>query len=145
MEHKKTITPLWFWVVSIFFLLWNIMGVFSFFAHTFISDSALAQLSSAEMKLYNEYPLWITFIFAIAVCAGIVGSMGLVLKKKWSKTAFIISLLAIIPQMIHNVFFTTSIEVYGYVEAVTMPVLVVAFGLFLLWFSKLGIKKNWLQ
>ena len=145
MKHEKTKIPLWFWVVSIFFLLWNIMGVFSFLAHTFISNEALAALPSNERELYGEYPLWTTIVFAIAVIAGMIGAIGLVLKKKWSKMAFVISLLAIIPQMIHNVFFTKSIEVYGTVEAVTMPALVVIFGLFLLWFSTSAIKKHWLN
>ena len=84
-------------------------------------------------------------IFAIAVLGGLIGAIGLVFKKKWSKTAFVISLLAIIPQMIHNVFFTKSMEVYGTVEAVTMPALVVVFGVLLVWFSKLGIKNHWLK
>jgi len=145
MKHEKTKIPMWFWVVSIFFLLWNIMGVFSFLAHTFISNEALAELPSNERELYGEYPLWTTIVFAIAVIAGMIGAIGLVLKKKWSKMAFVISLLAIIPQMIHNVFFTKSIEVYGTVEAVTMPALVVIFGLFLVWFSMLAIKKHWLN
>ena len=145
MKHEKTKIPMWFWVVSILFLLWNIMGVFSFLAHTFISNEALAELPSNERELYGEYPLWTTIVFAIAVIAGMIGAIGLVLKKKWSKMAFVISLLAIIPQMIHNVFFTKSIEVYGTVEAVTMPALVVIFGLFLVWFSMLAIKKHWLN
>ena len=145
MEHGKTKIPTWFWVISIFFLLWNIMGVFSFLAHTLISNEALAELSTDERALYGEYPLWTTIVFAIAVIAGMIGAIGLVLKKKWSKTAFVISLLAIIPQMIQNVFFTNSIEVYGVVEAVTMPVLVVIFGSFLVWFSMFSIKKHWLK
>ena len=145
MKHEKTKIPMWFWVVSIFFLLWNIMGVFSFLAHTFISNEALAELPSNERELYGEYPLWTTIVFAIAVIAGMIGAIGLVLKKKWSKMAFVISLLAIIPQMIHNVFFTKAIEVYGDVEAVAMPALVVIFGLFLVWFSMLAIKKHWLN
>ena len=145
MELEKTKIPIWFWVVSIFFLLWNIMGVFSFLAHTFISNEALAELPSNERELYGEYPLWTTIVFAIAVIAGMIGAIGLVLKKKWSKMAFVISLLAIIPQMIHNVFFTKSIEVYGTVEAVTMPALVVVVGLFLVWFSMFAIKKQWLN
>jgi len=145
MKHEKTKIPMWFWIVSIFSILWNIMGVFSFIAHTFISNKALAELPSNERELYGEYPLWTTIVFAIAVIAGMIGAIGLVLKKKWSKMAFVISLLAIIPQMIHNVFFTKAIEVYGAVEAVTMPALVVIFGLFLVWFSIFAIKKHWLK
>lgn len=145
MDSEKIKIPKWFWVISIFFLLWNIMGVLSFYGHTFISSETFAELPANERELYAEYPLWTTIVFAIAVLGGIIGSIGLVFKKKWSKTAFIISLLAIIPQMIHNVFFTKSIEVYGIIQAVTMPVLVVVFGVLVLGFSVLGIKKHWLK
>lgn len=145
MEKFKTKIPMWFWVVTIFFILWNIMGVFSFFAHTFISEEALMKLPTKERELYDSYPLWTTIVFAIAVISGFIGSLGLVLKKKWTKTAFIISLIAVTPQMLHNVFFTKSIDIYGMAQAITMPVLVVAFGIFLVWFSVFGIKKKWLK
>ena len=145
MENLKIKTPKWFWVVSIFFILWNLMGIFSFYTHTFISNEALAKLPINEREIYSQYPLWTTIAFAIAVSTGMIGAIGLVLKKKWSKTAFVISLMAIIPQMIQNVFFTSAIEVYGASEAITMPVLVVVFGVFLVWFSMLGIKKDWLK
>ncbi|RLD55753.1 MAG: hypothetical protein DRJ01_16200 [Bacteroidetes bacterium] len=145
MENEKVKIPKWFWAVAIFFLLWNIMGLLSFFSHTFISDEALAALPANERELYDDYPMWTTIIFAIAVLGGFLGAVFLVLKKKWAKMAFIISLLAIIPQMIHNVFFTKSIEVYGQVETATMPAILVIFSIFLVWFSMLGIKKHWLR
>ncbi len=145
MEKEKTKVPMWFWVLAIIFLLWNIMGLGSFFMHAFISTDALDAMLSAERALYESYPLWTMIVFAIAVFGGFLGSLGLVLRKKWSKLAFIISICAIIPQMIQNVFFTKSIEVYGLVQAVTMPILVVVFGVFLIWFSILGIKKQWLN
>ena len=137
--------PKWFWVVAIFFLLWNIMGVFSFFAHTFISEEALAALPDNEKELYGDYPIWTTIVFAIAVFFGLFCSLGLLLKKRWSKIAFIISLCAIIPQMIHNVFFTKSMDVYGPGQAATMPIMVLVFGFFLIWFSNYAINKNWLK
>ena len=145
MENVKMKIPKWFWVVAIFFLLWNIMGVFSFFAHTFISEEALAALPDNEKELYGDYPIWTTIVFAIAVFFGLFGSLGLLLKKRWSKIAFIISLCAIIPQMIHNVFFTKSMDVYGPGQAATMPIMVLVFGFFLIWFSNYAINKNWLK
>lgn len=145
MENSSTKIPKWFWVVAIIFLLWNIMGVLSFFAHTFITEEAMATLPENERALYGQYPFWVTIIFAIAIFFGLFGAIALLLKKKIAKLAFIISLCAIIPQMIHNMFFTTSIEVYGLVQAAIMPTLVVVFGIFLVWFSYYGIKKNWLK
>ncbi len=137
-------TPKWFWGLVIFFLLWNIMGVASFFQHTFISQEALDALPKAERELYGSYPLWTVIAFAIATFFGLAGSIGLLLKKKWAKQAFIVSLVGIIPQIIHNIFFTNAREVYGSASDV-MPILVVLLGLFLIWFSIYGIKRGWLK
>ncbi len=78
MQNGKIKIPIWFWVVSVFFLLWNLMGVSSFFAHTFISDETLDALPIAEKELYESYPLWTTTVFSIAVFGGLLGSVGLV-------------------------------------------------------------------
>ena len=145
MKNHKIKVPMWYWILAIFFLLWNILGVLSFFGHTFITEEALAALPDKERELYGNYPLWTTIVFAVAVFFGLFGSIGLLVKKKWSKLAFILSLCAIIPQMIHNVFFTKSMEVYGPGEAVTMPVLVIIFGCFLIWLSNYAINKKWLN
>lgn len=143
MENTKMKTPIWYWVVTVFFLLWNFMGVISFYTFTFISDEALAALPDDERALYGDYPLWTTIIFAIAVFFGLLGSIGLILKRSWVQLAFIISFCAIVPQMIHNLFFTKSMEVYGPGQASTMPIMVVTFGLFLIWFSGYVRKKEW--
>lgn len=145
MESYKIKVPVWFWILSVFFLLWNIMGVISFFAHTFVSEDYLAALPDNERALYGEFSLWTTIIFAVAVFGGFIGSFGLLLRRKWAKIAFIISLCGIIPQMIHNVFFTKSIEVYGPGQAAAMPIMVVVFGVLLIWFSNSCIKKGWLK
>ena len=145
MEPEKIKTPAWFWTVAIFFLLWNLMGILSFFAHTIISEEALELLPANERALYSEYPMWISIVFAIAVFSGFIANIGLVFKRKWSKMAFIISLIAIVIQMTHNVFFTNTIEVYGTGQAVTMPAILIVFGAFLVWFSNLGTQKGWLK
>lgn len=144
MENKIKV-PMSFWIITVVALLWNILGVASFFAHTFISEESLANLPTAERELYGDYPLWTTVVFAIAVFGGLLGSIGLGMRQKWAKTAFIISLMAIIPQMIHNVFFTKSMDVYGPSQTATMPLMVVLFGILLVWYSNMAIKKDWLK
>jgi hypothetical protein len=144
MENQKTTIAKWFWAVAIFSLLWNLMGVSSFYLQVSMTDETLKTLPLAEQELYNSYPLWTFIAFTFAVLGGILGSVGLLMKKKWAKPAFIISLLAIIPQMIHTLFFTTAKEVYGPGTEV-MPILVIIFGVFLLWLSTFGIRKGWLK
>ncbi len=144
MENNNKI-PSWYWILVIVFVLWNIMGVFSFYIHTFITEEALAQLPTNERDLYDQYPKLITVVFGVAVFFGLAGAIGLFFKKKWAKIAAIISIVAVIIQMSHHVFFTKSIEVYGLLHTITMPILVVVFGLFLVWLSNFSIKKGWLN
>lgn len=144
MENQKISIPIWFWIIAVVALLWNLMGVMSFYMHVFITDEALQALPEAERNLYDSYPLWTEIAFGIAVLGGFLGSIALLMKKKWAKSAFLISLLAIIPQMTHNLFFTNVKEVYGPGTEI-MPVMVIIFGVFLLWFSSFGIKKGWLK
>lgn len=144
MENQSNKVPVWHWILSVFFLLWNIMGVMSFFAHVFISEEALQALPEVERELYTSYPMWTNIAFAFAVFGGLIGSIGLIAKKRWAKPAFLISLLAIIPQMSHNLFMTNAREVYGPGTEV-MPIMIIVFGIFLVWYSNYAIKKGWLK
>ena len=141
----KNKSPLWFWIVTTLIILWNSMGLLSFFGHVYVSQFSLQQLTSIEQALYDKFPLWTYIIIAIAVFTGFFGSVGLMLRKHWSYTMFMLSMFAIIPQMINNVFFTSSIEVFGFVQSITIPILVITFGAFLIWFSKRSVYRNWYQ
>jgi len=145
MNSNQNNIPKWFWIAGIISLLWNIMGVLSFVSHTFITEETLCSLSAEEQALYKEYPLWTTVVFAIAVLTGLLGSISILVKKRISLILFQLSLIAILIQMTHNIAFTNSIEVYGLVQSITMPIIVIAFALFLVWFAKSSIRKNWLK
>lgn len=145
MENKKVKAPGWFLVVAIVLVLWNIMGLFSFIAHTFISNEALEALPANERALYNSYPLWTVIVFAVAVITGLAASLAIILRKIWAKPAALLSLIAVIIQMTHNVIFTKSIEVYGLAQTLIMPIMVVVIALFMLWFSLFAIRRNWLD
>ena len=144
MENKTVKIPTWFWVASIIFLLWNLMGIMSFYMHTFITEKALMALPEAERNLYGQYPLWVDFIFGLAVFTGTIGCVGLLMKKKWVKNLFMISLFSVIVQMSHNMFMTDTLDVYGYVSFV-MPILVILIAGLLVWFTSYSTKKTWLN
>ena len=120
------------------------MGVSSFIMQATISNEALAAMPQAEQDLYTSYPSWTMALFAIAVFAGLLGAIGLLMRKKWARPAFLVSLLAIIPQMTYSIFFTNTAQVYGN-QSYIMPVLVIVFGLVLVWYSTYSINKNWLN
>lgn len=133
-----------FWVIGIFALIWNAMGVMAYIGQAYMTDDMLAALPEAERALYENVPAWVTAAFAIAVFAGTLGCILLLLKKKLAKPVFLVSLIAIIVQMTYNLFMSKAAEVYG-PGGMVMPIMVIAIGVFLLLYSKKCIDKGWLS
>ena len=86
---NKPSTP--FWIISIIALIWNIMGVMAYLQQAYMSDEEKAILPEAERALYSDVPSWAIAAFAIAVFGGLLGSLALLLRKKWATPLFFIS------------------------------------------------------
>jgi len=137
--------PIWFWIVSAIALLWNGMGVKVYLDQAYNTEAHKAMYNTPELlEMVSNTPSWATAAFAMAVFGGVLGSIGLLLRKKWAKSILILSLLGIIVQMTYNLFMSGAMEVYG-PGAIAMPIMTLAFGVFLIWLSTKGISKNWLK
>ncbi|WP_420601225.1 hypothetical protein [Flagellimonas sp.] len=135
--------PVWFWIVSVAALVWNIMGVMAYLGQAYTSVEDLEQMTQAQRELFEAQPAWVTAAFAIAVFGGTLGCIALLLRKKWAKPVFFISLLGILGQFVYGLFLSNTIEVYGN-QAIFMPILVIVIGILLILLAKKGIQKEWL-
>lgn len=133
-----------FWIISGVALLWNAMGVNQYLQQAYMTDAFKAMYTVEQLEMISSSPSWVIAVFAIAVFGGLLGSLALLLRKKIAIVLFIVSLIGIIAQMYHNLFVIDSVAIYGPGAAI-MPIMVIAFALFLLWFSKFSDKKNWLS
>lgn len=131
-----------FWIIGVLALLWNIMGVAAYLGQAYMTDEVLTSLSDAEQVYYNNLPAWVTGAFAIAVFGGALGSIGLLLKKKWATPLFIISLIGVLGQLIYNFFIQKYVELSG--TKMLMPIIVLIIAVFLVWYSKQSKAKGWL-
>ena len=136
--------PTWFWVVSVIALLWNLVGVFNYLNQAFNQVALLETLDQAQREAFEGIPAWATAAFAIAVFSGTIASIGLLVRKKWAKPLFIISLIAAVAQFIHWLFISNAVEAFGS-STYAMPVIIIVIGLYLISFSKKGIQKGWLK
>jgi hypothetical protein len=134
----------WFWVVSVLALIWNLMGVYAYISQVTMSPEALQALPDEERALYASVPSWATGAFAIAVWAGALGCLLLLLRRKLAMPILIISLIGIVVQMFYNLFISNSIEVYG-PGGMIMPVMVIAIAIFLIWFTRKSTTNGWLR
>lgn len=135
--------PIWFWIVTIITLLWNLMGVMAYIMHVTMSPEAMQALPEAERNLYETTPAWATFAFAIAVWGGALGCLLLILRKALSIPVLLVSLVGILVQLYHAFFISNSIEVFG-PGGMIMPIMIVLIALFLVWFARNARTKNWI-
>ena len=103
-EKSNTKPPIWFWIVSILALLWNLMGVMSYLEQAYMTDEMKAQYTADQLTLMEGIPVWVTAAFAIAVWGGLLGCIALLFGKKWAKPVLMLSLIAILIQMAYSFF-----------------------------------------
>lgn len=139
----KVKPPVWFWIVSVLALLWNLAGAMAYIGQAYMSDEVLATMSEAERNLYENQPAWVTGAFAIAVWGGTLGCIFLLLRKKWAKPVFIVSLLGLIGQLSYNYFLSGAFDTFEIVDMV-MSVMILVISIALIVFSNKAIRKNWL-
>ncbi|WP_272022515.1 hypothetical protein [Olleya namhaensis] len=129
--------PIWFIVVSILALIWNAMGVMAYISQAYMTEEVLTQLPEADQQMYANLPSWYIGAFAVAVFAGTIGSLGLVIRKKWAFYVLLISLIAAIAQMCYLAF------VLKMANAMTPMIIIV--GIALVWLADYATKKGWLS
>jgi len=140
-SSKKPTTA--FWIISVLALFWNIMGVVAYLGQAYMTDEVLAMLPEADQAYHNGVPAWVTAAFALAVFSGLLGCVGLLMKKKFATTLFMLSLITVIIQFIYNVFIQNFVEVTG--SKLMMPIAIIVIAIFLVWFSKDATKKGYLS
>ncbi|MBT8305598.1 MAG: hypothetical protein KJN85_01545, partial [Maribacter sp.] len=117
----------------------------AYLAEAFITDEMKAAMPADQLELMENTPAWATAAFAIAVWGGVLGCIGLLLRKKWARPVLVVSLLGILVQMSYFFFMTNAAEVYGAAQGVIMPVLFILIAVGLVLFAKTAQKKGWIS
>ena len=137
--------PVSFWIIAGVALVWNLIGVMIFYMQVNASPEDLAQYyNETELAFLTSIPSWATAANAIAVIAGALGCVLLLMRRIWAVPMFIISLLGIVVQDIHAFVIADGIAVWGAGAAVLrLVVLVIAVGLIL--YSRVAREKHWIE
>ncbi|MGO2373167.1 MAG: hypothetical protein ACTJIB_08750 [Pseudoalteromonas prydzensis] len=137
-------TPTWLKSVAWAALVWNLLGVIAFIMQLLMTPEMISKLPVDQQAAYSNTPLWSTLAFAVAVFAGTVGCIFLLLKNAIARVCFTLSLIAIFIQQFYNFIVINSIELLG-ASAVFMPLLVIIIAVLLLQLSHRGKQQGWLR
>ncbi len=135
--------PIWFWIVAVISLLWNIMGLFAFYSDMTITQDALSALTPEHQELYKTQPLWAKIVFGGAVIFGVIGSVGLLMRKRWARPILVISLFCVLLQTAHG-FMSNTYDVVGS-SAMVMASIILFFAAFIVWFARISTFRGYLR
>jgi len=136
--------PTSFWVIGAIALVWNLIGLVFYYSHVTMSPDALEGFTEAQQDFFTTTPVWATSAYAIAVSAGVLGSLLLLLRKVWAAPMFILSLAGVVVQQLHAFVLANAIEIWG-TEGVILPALVIVFAIALVIYSRTAKAKGWIS
>jgi hypothetical protein len=131
-----TSVPKWFVPVAVLALLWNLLGGVA------IAMDAMPMPADRQL-LYAAVPWWMPIGSVLAVAAGALGSLGLVLKRRWARNVLLLSLIGVVVQDIGFVQVSRVAPLeFG---AVAMQALVLLVALALVLLARSAAANGWLR
>ncbi|MES2494910.1 MAG: hypothetical protein V4618_02235 [Pseudomonadota bacterium] len=141
---EKPGVPSWYWIVASLLLLWGFAGLFAFYSQlTTPYEQMIAKAGKAAADCIKDMPTALWWIYAIAVGSGTLGSMSLLLRRRWAQLLYLISLFAVIVQFGHS-FLIQKIHILMGWNAAIFPAFIILMAAFQFGFAASARKKGWL-
>ncbi|KAB2844937.1 MAG: hypothetical protein F9K47_01895 [Burkholderiales bacterium] len=137
--------PWHLWLIGILALLWNGMGAFDYLMTQTRNASYMAGFAPEQLDYFYGLPKWSLATWAISVWSGVLASVLLLLRRRWAKPAFAVSLLAMLPTFVHNYLLSKGYEIMGGAAGLAFTLTIVAVGIGLLIYSGRMVKNQILR
>ena len=137
--------PGWFMILVVVLILWGLAGCASLWAHVTLGPKIHPQATDWDYAYYAALPVWFVWDYAVAVGAGLLGSIALALRSRWAVALYLVSLIAVVIQFGY-VFLATDVLAHkGAAETVPFPAFIVAMAVFQLWLAHSARKRGWIE
>ena len=144
MAAVRRTPPAWFWIVATALLLWQAMGLYSFYEHVAHGAAAMGAVPGEyDRRLYASLPSWYVWVFGIATWGAVAAGVALLARHALAGILAAISLVATIVRF-GWMFAATDIIAAKVVWTAYFPALIVFVGLFTLWFGARARTRGWI-
>jgi hypothetical protein len=133
--------PAWYWAMAIFTLLFEGAGAY-LLANSLTLDPLTLPLD--QRAIYEATPLWMNLAWGIAIGAGVVGALGLLLRRRFAEPLLLVSLIAVAVQF-SGIFLVRQLRELTPESHLVVPVviLLIAYGVWQT--AKLAKNRGWLN
>ena len=97
-------TPWHLWLVGVLSLLWNGFGAFDFVQTTTRGEAYMREMGFGDdmIAYYDAMPAWMYVPWTLGVWGAVIGSVLLLLRRRWAVEAFGLSLLGALVSLIYG-------------------------------------------
>ena len=125
MTNTPEKAPWHVWLIGVFALLFNSIGLFDF-AMSMVQGAeyqASAGMTPAQIAHYQEMPTWMTIVWAVGVFGAFLASILLLVRKKLAWPVFVVSLVAFLVSLHYTYVLTGGGAVMGQQMVITSAVI----------------------
>ena len=135
-----------YWIVAGVLLVWNIIGLMFYYQQSTLTPEIMmdAGLTAQQIAHITNTPAWGHSGYAVAVNAGVLGGILLLLRKAWAVPLFVLSLVGALVQDLDAFVMRDALEAWGS-ASVFLPITVIVICLFEIWYSMRAKAKGWLR
>ncbi len=147
MTEESTSKPgMAFWVIAGLLAVWNLSGLYMYYQMSITTPEQLqaAGYNAAQIAHVVDTPKWAHSAYAIAVNAGVLGVILMLLRKAWAVPMFALSLLGALLQDLDAYVLRGALQHFDAAWLV-VPITVVVICLFEIWYARSAKAKGWLS
>jgi hypothetical protein len=121
-------------IIAGVFLVWNLIGLMFYYQQMTLTPEMMASMGAEIAAFLDATPVWANAGYAIAVNAGVLASIALLLRKFWAFPLFALSFVGVLVQDFDAFVLRDVVAVWGS-SAYYVPSAVIVIGLIELWYS----------
>ena len=131
-------------VISILAIVWMLLGVVAWTLDLMTDEQSVAQMSEAQRQLYAARPPWLFAVYGVAIFGGLLGAVGLLMRKSWAVALLALSLVAVVIQFGYTFLAMDAIRLLGAGAALPFPLVIFGIGVALLWYARRARRAGYL-
>ncbi len=127
--------PASYYIIAGVFLVWNIIGLLFYYQQMTLTPEAIASMGPEIAAFMEATPMWANAGYAIAVNAGVVASILLLLRNSWALYLYVLSFLGVLIQDLDAFVLRDVAGVFGNF-AYYLPSIVIIICIAEIWYTR---------
>lgn len=140
-ESEVPSAPAWYWLAAVAALLFELTGAY-LFTNSLMLDPATLPLD--QRAVFEATPQWMTVAWAVAIGAGVIGAVGLLMRRRFAEPLLLISLIAVLLQF-SGIFLVRQLRELTPEDHLIVPVVILLLAYAIWQMSKLAKRRGWLR